>query len=189
MCTLLDSCGLAKESSLISSCKSKAGDSSCRFRLISYSEAIESLLCTAKLRSICEKDPSRYCAALWKSLKNGTAANSNLCPVRVSHNGATGVTRILDGNHGLCRTRVFGCKNGEIDAIVDTCDSPGDTNFSGHIGGESYFSSRRFQVSSKTVMKRYHQFLDNLLLTEDEGHELLNVPFDSLFCWIDRFLR
>lgn len=187
--TLLDRSSLTDESLSSSSSVFQAGATTLTFRLISYSEAIESLLCAGRLRSICEKDPSQYCAELWKSLRNGTVAYSDLSPVHVSHNSATGVTCVIDGNHRLCCTRVFGGKNGKIDAIVDTCCGPNITDFVGHTGGDGCFSSGRFRVSSKKVMKQYYQLLHKLHLSDDEGHELLNIPFDGLFCWIDRLLR
>ena len=187
--TLLDSSGLTDESSPPSSCESSVSDALCRFRLISYSEAIESLLRAGKLRAICEKDPSRYCVALWESLKNGTTANTELSPIRLSHNRATGITRVLDGNHRLCCTRTFGLNSEKVEAIVDAYHSPGDTDSSGFIRDEGYFSSRRFRVSSKTVMRRYFQLLNNLHLDRDEGGALLDAPFESLCCWIDGFLQ
>ena len=185
---LLDSCGLTDESLPYYLPDSQAGNSSCRFRLISYSEAIESLLRARKLRAICEKDPSRYCVALWESLKNGTVANSDLFPVHVSHNSDTGVTCVIDGNHRLCCTRVFGGKNGKIHAMVDTCSTSSDTDFDDHIEGEGCFSTRRFRVSSMAVMRLYFQLLHNLHLDHDEGGALLDASFESLPCWIDGFL-
>lgn len=187
--TLLDHSSLTDESLSSSSPVSQAGAASCTFRLISYSEAIESLLYVGKLRLICKNDPSQYCAELWKSLRNGTVAYSDLFPVHVSHNSATGATYVVDGNHRLCCTRVFGGKIGKIDAIVDTCCTPNVTDFGGHTGVDGCFSSDRFRVSSKKVMKQYYQLLHKLHLSDDEGHELLNIPFDGLFSWIDRLLR